>query len=376
MKKIKLLLSAFTLSLLVIDGCKKEEPMTAGENISAARPLAAGAVYTMDNAISGNHILAYNRSNDGALTSAGMYSTEGTGTGTGLGSQGSLILSGNYLFATNAGDNTISVLEINNSSLTLLDTVSSYGIMPVSLTVYGNLVYVLNAGGTGNISGFTIDSTGQLSHIESSDQSLSSTMAGGAQIQFNESGTYLIVTEKNTNMITVYPVDSNGVAGTGISHPSTGTTPFGFALRNDILIVSDAFGGAMDQSALTSYMFSASGDLTLITGPVGTNQTAACWVVITNNGRYTYTTNTGSASITGYSISNTGALTLLNSNGVTGMTGTTPIDMALNNNSKYLYNLNSGSHSITMFSVNTNGSLTAMGAVTGLPEGSVGLAAK
>ena len=118
------------------------------------------------------------------------------------------------------------------------------------------------------------------------------------------------------------------------------------------------------------------GDLNLISGPIGTTQTAACWVVITNSGRFAYTSNTGSASISGYSISNDGVITMLNSNGVTGSTGTSPSDMALNNNSHFLYARNGDSNSITMFEVGASGTLSSLGTVSGLPSGSVGLAAK
>src|SRR5262245_43996796 len=54
-----------------------------------------GAVYTMDNAASENHVLAFQRAADGKLTSAGSFATGGNGAGSGLGSQGAVILSDN-----------------------------------------------------------------------------------------------------------------------------------------------------------------------------------------------------------------------------------------------------------------------------------------
>jgi 6-phosphogluconolactonase (cycloisomerase 2 family) len=67
---------------------------------------------------------------------------------------------------------------------------------------------------------------------------------------------------------------------------------------------------------------------------------------------------------------------MLNSNGITGTTGTSPSDMALSNNSRFLYARNGVSNSISMFEVQASGSLTGLGTVSGLPVGSVGLAAK
>ena len=59
--------------------------LTAG-NLSARdydnddRNQSPGAVYTMDNSAGGNHVLAYNRAANGALTPAGVYATGGLGT--------------------------------------------------------------------------------------------------------------------------------------------------------------------------------------------------------------------------------------------------------------------------------------------------------
>lgn len=160
------------------------------------------------------------------------------------------------------------------------------------------------------------------------------------------------------------------------SLPAIGITPFGFGFDNrDELLVTDAFGGAAGQSAVTSFNLSNAGNLALIDGPKGTQQTSACWLTITNNGKYCYAANTGSGTITGYSI-HEGQLALLNANGITAVTGTTPGDIVLSDNSKFLYNVNSTSHSITEFRVNEDGSLEAIGSVNGLPVGVAGIAAR
>ena len=117
-----------------------------------------GALYTLTNAAAGNSVVAYNRASDGTLTLAGTYPTGGLGTGAALGSQGALVLSedGRWLFAVDAGSNEISVLSVDRNGLSLADKVSSGGTMPISLTANGDLLYVLSAGGNGNITGFNI----------------------------------------------------------------------------------------------------------------------------------------------------------------------------------------------------------------------------
>ena len=386
MKKLNFSLTVLSLVFILFTGCKKDginelSGSSIVGNVEGDDALqkngGSGAVYVMDNAVSGNNILVYERSPSGQLTSNGTFSTGGNGTGGGLGSQGSLIIEKDYLYACNAGSNEISVLKVTNSGLTFIDKISSNGIRPISVTVKKDMLYVLNAGGPGNISGFNILPNNHLSHIAGSDRPLSSMASGPAQIEFDQPGKQLVVTEKATNNIVIYDVNNSGVASMGVVHASVGATPFGFAFgKNNTLIVSDAFGGSAGLSALTSYSLNNNGNLNLVTGPVATNQTAACWVVVTKDGRFCYTTNTGSDNVSGYSIQNSGALTLLNSNGITGVTGDAPIDMSLSKNSRFLYVLNAIGHTITMFEVGQNGSLTSLGELGGLAMGAVGMAAE
>jgi hypothetical protein len=134
---------------------------------AAASEEAFGAVYTLTNAASGNEVLVYNRSSDGLIAFQGAYATGGLGSGAGLGSQTAVILSKNnhWLFAVNAGSNQVSAFAVKADGLELVDVVDSGGILPVSLTTYKDWLYVLNAGGSGNISGFAIGLDGSLSPL-------------------------------------------------------------------------------------------------------------------------------------------------------------------------------------------------------------------
>lgn len=129
--------------------------LTAGfaRPAAAASDAAFGAVYTLTNAASGNEVLVYNRSSDGSIAFQGAYATGGSGSGAGLGSQTALILSENnhWLFAVNAGSDQVSAFAVNADGLELVDVVDSGGTLPVSLTAYKDWLYVLNAGGSGNI---------------------------------------------------------------------------------------------------------------------------------------------------------------------------------------------------------------------------------
>jgi 6-phosphogluconolactonase (cycloisomerase 2 family) len=108
---------------------------------------------------------------------------------------------------------------------------------------------------------------------------------------------------------------------------------------------------------------------------VGTTQTAACWVVISKNGKYAYVTNTGSGSISSYRIEKSGAISLLEAQaGLTGE-GSSPIDMALSRNGQFLYALGTAGGTISIFEIQADGSLESLGSVD-VPVGAVGLAAR
>jgi len=339
-----------------------------------------GAVYALTNAASGNAVAVFDRAGDGSLTPDGTVATGGLGTGAGLGSQGALVLDRGRLFAVNAGSDTLSMLRVGRGgNVKLTDVAASGGVRPISLTVRGKLLYVLNAGNAttpANVTGF-LALRGKLVPLPGSSRPLSTATPDPAQVEFSPNGRHLAVTEKATNRIVTYKVGKRGYASGPNAQPSAGMTPFGFAFdRRGRLIVSEAFGGAPDASALSSYALARDGTITPITASVATTETAACWVVVTKNGRYTYTTNTGSNSISGYRIGNDGGLTLLDADGKTADTGSTPIDMALAKGSRLLYSLNSGVPEIQGFVVNGDGSLDSLGAVGGLPAGTVGLAAR
>jgi 6-phosphogluconolactonase len=344
---------------------------------ASAQPGAPGVVYTSTNSPEGNAVVAFDRSANGSLTPAGSFATGGSGTGGGLGNQGAVVLSNDHqlLFAVNAGSNQITSFEVTPHGLRRADVVASAGVKPVSLTVHGRLLYVLNAAGEGNISGFLIGHSGELTPLSGSTRPLSAPGAGPAEISFNTDGSKLVVTEKVTNKIDTYAVGADGQASGPVVSSSAGPTPFGFALdRRDHLIVSEAFGGAAGQSALSSYNVASGGTLDTISASVHTGQSAACWVVTTDNGRFAFTSNTGSGNISAYAIGHDGSLTLLDG-GVSALTEAGPTDLALSENSHSLFVLNSGAHTIGAYRVENDGGLAQVDVAGGVPSGATGLAA-
>jgi len=106
---------------------------------------------------------------------------------------------------------------------------------------------------------------------------------------------------------------------------------------------------------------------------VGTTQVAACWILLSRHERFAYTTNTPSQSISSFRVARDGTLTLLQ--GVAGVPGENPVDMATSKNGRFLYTLNSGDGTISAFRLRANGSLYPIGSGEGLPDGANGLVA-
>jgi 6-phosphogluconolactonase (cycloisomerase 2 family) len=345
-------------------------------NAATASAHQQGAVYTLTNSPGGNAVKVFHRTRHGSLIPGGEFATGGTGTGTGLGNQGAIALDGRRLFAVNPGSDSISAFEVDGGVLELVDTIASGGDRPTSLTVDDRFLYVLNAGGAGNVTGFKLSRHGALRPLAGSTRPLSGSGTDPAQVSFDPEGELLVVTEKATNLIDVYEVARDGRASGPSMHPSAGATPFGFGFdRRDHLIVSEAFGGATDQSAVSSYEIDDH-ELDPITPSAATTETAACWIVVTGNGRFTYTTNTGSGSISGYRVGRDGDLTLLDADGRTGITGPGPIDMALTRGSRFLYSLNSGDGTLSGFRVESDGVLAPVGGASAIPAGATGLVAR
>jgi 6-phosphogluconolactonase (cycloisomerase 2 family) len=343
--------------------------------------LPGAAVFAMTNQAN-NAVVMYLRGINGELSAGRSFSTQGAGTNASLGSQGALAVTGDgaWVLAANAGSNDITVFRVHSDSLQFISRTASGGTRPVSITTRGTLVYVLNAGGTPNITGFKLTENGLVAIAGTARPLSGAADPQPAQVGFSPDGTKLVVTEKATNRIDVYTVNADGSTTGPVVNASSGVTPFGFAFSpiTGALIVSNANapGGTPvpDASSATRYSVGSNGQLTVENGPVSTTETAACWVVVTRDGRLAFVSNTGSSSITGFRLSS--GLTLEDADGktaVTGPAGAMPVEMALSSDSATLYVLNTGTGTIRAFRVSSTGTLTQVGEVGGLPANSYGL---
>lgn len=340
----------------------------------AQNSATSGAVFVMTNDAAKNSVVAYKRNSDGSLTGRHSFATGGRGSGgvtDPLGSQGSLTLTQDhsFLLAVNAGSGEISVFQVSGSTLTLVGTMPCGGAEPVAVAQHGNLVYVLNAGGSSNVTGFHFTSTGVLKPIPHSTAFLTTANSGAGSLAFSPDGQTLLVTEKLTGNIDAFAVNANGALGPIVANPSAGPGLFGilFAPNGAAIATETGPSGGVNASAVSSYSVSSTGSLSTISASVPTLAAATCWHVVTPNGKYVYTSNPGSGNISGFSLSSTGVLTPIDATILATLpAGSTNLDLAITADGKYLYTTNSGTGSVSVFGVNADGSLTPLPGVGGL----------
>jgi 6-phosphogluconolactonase len=253
--------------------------LAAAGRAQGAGALRKGVVFISTNAVGGNELRSYRLDGSSTLALVGAQATDGAGTGAGLGSQGAVTLSqdGRYLFVVNAGSSSITTFRLRPGSAEIASVTPSGGSGPTSVTEHAGIVYVLNALGDGNVSGFR-NAGGRLAAIAGGVQPLSTVgLSAPAQVSFDRSGRTLIVTERATNLLLTYRVRADGGIDPAATTASAGMTPFGFALDPDNhLIVSEAFGGAENASAMSSYRL-AGGLPQVVSASVATLQSAAGW---------------------------------------------------------------------------------------------------
>jgi 6-phosphogluconolactonase (cycloisomerase 2 family) len=170
-------------------------------------PQTAGAVFAMTNSAADNEVIAFSRAADGTLSQPRRYTTRGNGQGVDFDTQGGLTLSSDnrYLYACNPGSDDVTVFEVNGNKLKLVQKVYA-GDQPTSITLSGNLAYVLDSSVAGNgITGFTV-ANGRLTPITDSFQALSSPIAVPGEVRFTPNGQALVVTHKVGSAFDVFRI--------------------------------------------------------------------------------------------------------------------------------------------------------------------------
>jgi DNA-binding beta-propeller fold protein YncE len=363
-----------------------------------------GMVFVQSNDPEQNSVLAFRRAADGSLSPAGEFPTGGRGGAQKdnpfdpLASQESLVFDRAHrmMIAVNAGSNSVTTFRVRGDRLTDPRTVNSGGEFPVSIAVSGETVYVLNAGGRTNVTGFRMTGHGlrRLSHstreLGITNDAVPLFTDSPPQVGFSPDGKQLLVTTKSANTIEVFAVDHAGrLSAEAVSNKSAGEVPFSFVFdpRGNLLVTEAA------KSGVTSYALGDDGKLKVITKSVESGQQVLC--CIARAGKFFYGTNPGSSTISAYTVDDAGRVTIGGKDGVIANAGgdaavaevaeaakaaedaeageeakrapgAGPIDLAAAADGKLLYVQNTLAGSVEGFRVGDDGSLTL---VTTLDDG-------
>lgn len=345
-----------------------------------------GAVFVQLNSPDGNEIAAYSRASDGTLAATGTYPTGGDG-GTALNapldplaSQGGLVLTQDKktLLAVNAGSDTLTSFDVDGSTLHRDSVVPTDGPFPNSVAVHDELVYVLNAGGEGSISGYRLHD-GTLTPIPDSTRSLGldnadvpSFITAPAQVGFSKDGRTLIITTKLNNELLTFHIGPDGrPSDSPVSTDSAGPVPFSFVVdQRGVVHVTEAGTGAT-----SSYRVGDDGTLDLVSQSQGDGGAALCWNI--RIGDTLYGANAGSSTLSSWTIQPAGSAVLSDTDAA--VTGLGPIDLAASTNGRFLYVQEAVSGSLGVYQVSHDGGLARIQTIGGLPafdgDGMEGLAA-
>jgi 6-phosphogluconolactonase len=382
---------------------------------------APGRVYAMANRAQENTIIVFRRAPDGTLNIIQEVSTGGRGSGPGelpapfppvpagnsLTTQDELVMTenGRFLLAVNAGSDEISVLAVTHDGLELVDKVFSGGRVPLSIAVHKDLVYVMNEGELSQnvfgvapmIAGFTLDPRGKLHPIPNSTRITGSPDASPGDIVFSLDGKWLLITDKFAEtLIHVLHVDEDATTHEVASYVANAPSPFGIDFtRHRVFAVVEANAsvvngrriGVNNGSSTSSYRLNDDGTITPISVAVRTEQTVACWVRFTPDGRFAYVTNTGSGTVSSYQVSKEGELSLLQSVAAdAGSPFSEPTDVGITPDGKFLYIISSmggekqfvlpippNAGEVRGFRIDKDGSLTPVTTMTGFPISIAGL---
>ena len=338
--------------------------------------MHAGAVYVQTNDAAENAVLAFARGTDGSLDSIGAYRTGGRGSGAPhLPSQGSVVLldDGRRLLVSNAGSNDISLFSVEPVGLALLATTPSGGVAPRSVAVHGDLVYVLNTADP-SLAGYRLADDGIEAIADS--RTMLPTDGDPAQAGFSPDGSMLVVTERGTDAIALFPVLAGGQLGGPQLRPSSGPTPYGFAFAPDgTLVVTEAFRAQKGQAAASSYRIVGT-TIEPVTPSQGNGRSETCWAAITADGRFAFTTNFADGAVSRYLIGADGSITLDDPAAGVAVDGRAGLrDEEISADGRFLYAIDADAQRIFGWAVDTNGTLTPLGSWDGLPATVAGLAA-
>ena len=309
-----------------------------------AMPARAGnGVYVASNPNGANAVEAYSRNvKSGLLTYVGSFETGGRGLKDINGAQShALAATRTQLFVVNPGSNDFTTFALrNDGSLLFMGVTGSGGTRPVSITVSGNVIYVLNQGQLGvapaSCNGFTIGDDGLPVSIGTYDIIYEAEDIP-TDVFFTRNGARLVVLLNGADAIDTFSATADGALTlnrrlSGVSNPVGGAMspvqPFvAFAALDDGTsprVVSIRATGV----ALPSIVSSAGLPSTI----------SPCWAAATPNGKKLWSSNFAPGSLTLFAGKLNGSIRAV-STYLPASSSPGSLDVAVDQRGKFLYRL-------------------------------------
>src|SRR5262249_26470755 len=147
-----------------------------------------------------------------------------------------------------------------------------------------------------------------------------------SQISFTPDGQTLVAAERIAGKhdkatgyakgaLITFPVRPDGTLGAKQVTAPTGNGPYAFTFTSEGTLLVVEQNGAFNNvggGRVMSYALKSDGMLRPIGRPVASTGTDTCWIVLTNDQKYTFTTSPfGASRISAFTVDKTGAMTLL-----------------------------------------------------------------
>jgi 6-phosphogluconolactonase (cycloisomerase 2 family) len=283
-------------------------------------------VETNNPAAGQNAVLAFRRNPaDGGLTEIGSFATGGTGqlnlpkaVGPDDGDQQVVATSdGRFLYAVNEGSHSVSAFRIRHDGrLSLVGAFDSGGVEPDSIGISGSRLYVTNRGDASsshpgtiapNVTGFFIGRDGSLSAIPNSTVTFPvGTFATQALASAN--GRLLFVQLASLsgapqgNTIVPFLIQANGTLqlapGGSVGASANPSVQLGLHFNPNLNII---YAGLTGTNRIGTYTFDETGRTSFV-GASADQGAAACWIAVSADGRVLYSADTGTDSVSVFSL--------------------------------------------------------------------------
>lgn len=339
---------------------------SSGANFPALAMDPAGKFLFMTDAVN-NVVLSY------AINAAGVP-LPGTSVPTGSFPQGITVdKSGRYIYVANSNANSISAYSINatTGTLTAIDADESLvgvqniasGITPAFLTFNpaGDTLYVANVGNA-TISAFRLNSsTGAIAHATGSPFAAGVNLYG---IAVDPSGKFVYTADSSDNKVTLYGIDAATGAVTKTSRISARKAPGAIAFSSGSTPVTytpkAAYVANSGSHSISQYTVGTDGALAAMSpATVGTGRTPI-GLATDLTGTALYSSNSTDATVSMFGVGATGALSSLTPATVSIGADHVAIDPAR----KYAYVANTAGNNVGQFNILGNGSLSGMATPT------------